>query len=197
MKIKHRYTGAILYEDGAATIKETVEAAVKAEANLTRANLTEADLTRADLTGANLAEANLTRANLAEANLAEANLTGANLTGANLTEANLTGARLPHFQICPEEGAFVAWKKTTRGAIKLEIPADSKRTSSLVGRKCRAEFVRVLEGEGLSLDPSGKGQILTYTAGEITRADSYDDDIRVECTHGIQFYMTRREAEEM
>jgi hypothetical protein len=35
-----------------------------------------------------------------------------------------------------------------------------------------------------------------YTVGAVTRADSYDDDIRVECTHGIHFFITKEEAEQ-
>ena len=166
-------------------------------ANLTEANLTRADLTRANLTGANLTWANLTEANLTEANLTGANLTEANLTGANLTEANLSGANLPHFQLCPQDGAFVAYKATHEGVIKLEVPAEAKRTSSLVGRKCRAEFVRVLDmpdgGKIAHAKHDGKTE---YRLGEIIRPDSYDDDIRVECTHGIHFFMTREEAEQ-
>ena len=34
-----------------------------------------------------------------------------------------------------------------------------------------------------------------YTLGEIAKAD-LDTDIRIECTSGIHFFMTRKEAEE-
>jgi hypothetical protein len=126
------------------------------------------------------------------ANLHGANLHGANLHGANLHSAILSDASLPHFQICPQEGDFIAWKKTRGGVIKLLIPAAAKRTSSLVGRKCRAEWVVVLEGSGGS---THCGET-TYSVGATVRPDKYDDDIRVECTNGIHFFMTREEAEE-
>ena len=35
-----------------------------------------------------------------------------------------------------------------------------------------------------------------YRVGEIVRPDSYDPDIRVECSHGIHFFITRKEAED-
>jgi hypothetical protein len=35
-----------------------------------------------------------------------------------------------------------------------------------------------------------------YIAGERVEADGWDDDIRVECTHGIHFFVTLREARE-
>lgn len=143
----------------------------------------------ADLSGADLSEANLRWADLREADL----------RGANLRGADLRGARLPHFLIVQQQGAFIGWKKTRGGVIKLEIPANAHRCNSLVGRKCRAEFVRTLAIND-STDPATAyglhDEKTAYSVGEITRADSYDDDIRVECTHGIHFFITREEAEE-
>ena len=139
------------------------------------------------------------------ANLTGADLARANLTGADLTGANLTGANLPHFQICPEVGAFVAFKRLRNGRIaKLVIPAEAPRTSSLVGRKCRAARVDVtalydLDGNPLPSNTVGIGihdGTTKYIAGERTDADGWNDDIRVECTHGIHFFMTLREARE-
>ena len=100
------------------------------------------------------------------------------------------GAELPHFQICPEEGSFVGYKKVDSGVLKLLIPSEAKRTSSLVGRKCRAEYVKVLDGSG----KSSRGGV--YKEGETVYPNSYDDDIRFECTNGIHFFMTHEEAEE-
>ena len=54
IEIKHRYTGAVLYAGEHETIRDAVEAAVKAGAYLAGANLA-----RANLAGANLARANL------------------------------------------------------------------------------------------------------------------------------------------
>jgi len=163
---------------------------IKPYANLRNANLRNANLRNADLRGAYLRNANLR-----DANLMGANLRYAYLGGANLRDADLWGAKLPHFQICPEVGSFTAFKKTTKGVITIEIPEDAKRTSSLVGRKCRASKVKVLGGEGLG----GQGThypSLTYNKGDVLEVKDFDDDIRVECTKGIHFFMTRREAEE-
>lgn len=45
-------------------------------------------------------------------------------------------------------------------------------------------------------DGRGKhdGKVI-YRAGEVVRSDKYDDDPRVECTHGIHFFLTKEEAE--
>jgi uncharacterized protein YjbI with pentapeptide repeats len=72
MKILNRWTDAVIYEGTSGmTMRECLEAATQAGANLTYANLTYANLTGANLT--------------------DANLTGANLTGANLTGAKWRG----------------------------------------------------------------------------------------------------------
>jgi len=164
-------------------------------ANLKCANLVGANMEEANLKGANLEDANLRGVNLVGANLEGANLEGTNLRGVNLVGTNLEGAKLPHFQICPLEGAFIAYKKTTKGVIKVQIPEKSKRTSSLVGRKCRAEFVKVISGKGCGGSGSTKGN-LVYNKWDFVHADEYNPDIRVECTHGIHFFMTEKEAEE-
>jgi len=167
-----------------------------------RAKGEQANLNSADLSGAYLS-----RADLNGAYLRSANLNHANLSCANLSDADLSGARLPNFKITPEEGAFVGWKKLDGYYIaKLLIPNNAKRVSSLVGRKCRASHVEVLDIIDISIE-SKHGSIehdvcgiydlaLIYRVGQTVKADSFNDDIRVECTHGIHFFITRKEAEE-
>jgi hypothetical protein len=161
------------------------------------ANLRDAYLGGAYLGGANLGGANLRDANLRDANLRDANLGGANLRDAYLGGAYLGDVKNLRFSLIPEEGAFVGWKKLSGGVIaKLEIPAEAKRTSTPVGRKNRAEFVKVIELFGASEGVSQHDGKTVYRAGEIVRPDSYNDDIRLECTNGIHFFITRQEAEE-
>ena len=109
IEIKNRWTGAVLYSGEHADVKEAVEAAVKAGANLRGANLRGADLRDASLGGAYLGGANLRGADLRDASLGGASLGGAYLGGANLggakvgagdDEAALAGSR-PIVQIGP------------------------------------------------------------------------------------------------
>ena len=223
-KITCRFTGALRFEGEFGSLKLCVEAAVKAGARLAGAHLAGADLAGADLAGAYLAGANLAdadlaganladadlaraylaraylaRANLAGADLAGADLAGANLAGANLADAYLAGAKgtakkLPHFQL--PAGDLIGWKRCGGHIVKLLIPADAKRTASLVGRKCRAEFAKVLEIDGAEEAVSGHDCATVYRVGETVRPDSYDDNPLVECTHGIHWFATRAEAEE-
>jgi len=53
-EIKHRISGSVLFSLKTETLKLTLEAAVKAETDLTGAYLRGADLTGANLTGADL-----------------------------------------------------------------------------------------------------------------------------------------------
>ena len=151
----------------------------------------------ANLKGAYLKGAYLEGANLKGAYLEGAYLVGANLKGANLEGANLEGSTLPRFQI-PQTGTIEVFKKVGGKILKLGIPREAKRTASLVGRKCRAEYVRVLGVSDGSLEVINtlQNHRVTYTVGQIVFPDSYNDDPRVECTHGIHFFLTREEAEE-
>ena len=96
LSIKSCISASVLFEFEADenSVKITLEAAVKARANLYDADLYGADLRDADLRGADLRGANLYGANLYGANLDDANLYGADLYGANLYGADLRGANL-------------------------------------------------------------------------------------------------------
>jgi len=139
--------------------------------------------------------ADLRRANLRGANLWRADLRGADLREAELREANLTDAMLPHFQI-PQEGSLVVWGKKNNTLVKMSVPTKAKRTACLINRKCRAEYVKVLKvfnDEGKVIVKYDFG-ITEYENGKLVYPDSYDDDIRVDCSHGIHFFLTKEEA---
>jgi hypothetical protein len=179
-------------------------------ANLSGADLSGADLSRADLSGANLYGANLYGANLSGADLSGANLSGANLSRANLSGADLYGADLygadlygadlygaknadliiARTRILPE-GDIIGWKKLANGTVaELLIPHDSRRSHAF-GRKCRAEYVVVIDGEGESIhDKSVK-----YSPGEVVRCHEWNENWQNECGGGIHFYLTKIEAE--
>jgi hypothetical protein len=179
------------------------------EADLSGAYLSEAYLRRADLSGADLRRADLIGAYLSEAYLIGADLSGAYLIGADLRRADLSGAliddktKFSAFQICPEKGSFTAFKKVQNNVIlELQIPTSAKRTSSLVGRKCRASKAKVLcawvDGKKVKsgIFYSKHNSDFAYEIGKTVTADSFDPDIRIECTNGIHFFITRKEAEE-
>ena len=132
-----------------------------------------------------------------------ANLEGANLRGAYLEGAYLEGAKnfkeleelfISYTSICPE-GTIIGWKKCKDNIIvKLEIPAEAKR-SNATGRKCRAEYAKVLEVIGAEVGISQHDGKTKYKVGEIIRPDKWDDNRWEECSSGIHFFITRLEAE--
>ena len=135
-------------------------------------------------------------ADLRFADLRGADLRFADLRGADLRFANLRGAILPAFQL--PAGELIVFKSVESRIVRLRIPRDAPRTASLVGRKCRAAYavVEAIEGGGPVTSRPYSGVPLTYAVGAEVRPDKYDDDPRVECTHGVHFYATEDEARE-
>ncbi len=173
-------------------------------ANLQGANLRRADLWRANLQGADLRGADLREADLRGANLQEANLRGANLQGANLQEANL----IPNYICpicCPEKGSFIGFKKAivlngyTEVIVELEISSEAKR-SSATNRKCRCNRAKVLSITGLNGIAEFQQAVskydnnFIYEVGRTVTVDNYDDNRWNECSTGIHFFITRKEA---
>ena len=195
--------------------------AVLCDVDLSNINLNHSDLRGADLSGANLIGANLSDANLSGADLYCANLSDANLSGANLNDANLCCANLSRANLrcaslrnvkcdehtafyalqCPEEGSFIGYKKAHGYIVKLEILADAKR-SSATSRKCRCSAAKVLSittvdgSEEVKEIASDRDSDFIYRVGEIVRVDNFDEDRWNECSTGIHFFITRREAEQ-
>ena len=185
-----------------------------------RANLRWADLRRADLRGANLRGANLRWADLSEADLSEANLREADLSGADLRWADLSGADLSGADLsgsknidqafwnihttfyplqCPEEGAYIAYKKAGGLIVKLEITEDALR-SSATSRKCRASKALVLSITDLDGNPAGDqvcsdyDKNFVYKVGKTVEVLDFDVNRWNECSSGIHHFITRAEA---
>ena len=173
-----------------------------AGADLEGAKLEDADISWADLIGANLEDANIKDANLKGAILIGANLKGADLVGANFNAAHLNGVQnIPYIPLaCPSEGAFIGWKKVEwKYLVKLQIPEDARRLSATT-RKCRCDKAMVLEIT--SLDGNKHYDEVTnnrynetiYKVGEMVYPDSFDENRWNECSHGIHFFINKKEA---
>ena len=212
--------GSVLFEYECVdnTICKTVEEAVKKDADLGYADLGYADLGSADLRSANLRYANLRYANLGSANLRSANLRYADLGSADLRSANLRSADLGSAdlgyanlrsanlryaknsklavamtRILPD-GDLIGYKKCRNGIIvKLKIPTKAKRSHAF-GRKCRAEYVEVLQVYKAKEATSYSDIKCIYRKGETIKADKWDTDFANECSNGIHFFITKEEA---
>ena len=199
------------------------------EADLRITNLKRADLRYADLRGASLMAANLELAELGNANLEWTDFSEADLNGANLIDTELYGARLDtavmspdtliNFPLaCPDEGAFIGWKKCVAFSpllshsicvearyqepviVKLCILNTAKR-SSATGRKCRCDRAEVLDIQDMHgnrlVDVAAYSQYdrgFAYKVGEVVSVNNFDDCRWHECAPGIHFFITRQEA---
>ena len=213
-EIKSRWDSKILFTAEAASLLLALEAAIKAGINLSGADLSgadlsEADLSEADLSGADLSKAYLYKADLSKADLSKANLSGADLSEADLSKAylykaDLSGADLSgaknselvqaQTSILPE-GNLVGWKMCRNNVVvKVLIPQKARR-SNATGRKCRAEYVQVLQVFGAEEGISRHDGKTAYRKGEIVKCNNWDENRWAESSGGIHFFLTRIEAE--
>lgn len=175
-------------------------------ANLICADLRCANLCCASLYGANLHSADLRCANIYGANMCDVNLDNVKIRDANLNNAEISAAHnIPYISmICPEEGAFIGWKKARLGyksvIIKLSIPASAKR-SSATSRKCRCNKAKVLEIYNLDGTVAEERKCYStfdknfiYEVGKMVKVNDFDDNRWNECSHGIHFFINRQEA---
>jgi len=94
IEIKDRYSGRVLFETEAETLKDALEKAVVLGMDLSCADLRNADLREACLTNANLSNADFSGASLFKAILWKSSLIGARFCNVDLRYANVRYAKL-------------------------------------------------------------------------------------------------------
>lgn len=90
--------------------------------------------------------------------------------------------------------------------VVLKIPEDAKRINPYLSNKCRCDKaevvgIRIIDHDDLSVYIDHEVVVsrysdnrLIYEVGEMVYADSFDDNKAIECSHGIHFFMTEKEA---
>jgi len=183
----------------------TLDRAVLIGAHFYSVDMRYANIRYANLKKAVLRNSELICACFLESNLVQADFQGSNLQGVSLQDANLTGVFFDPRPIAPEEGSLVGWKgvfdkQGNRIIAQLLIPEDARRMTPLFGRYCRAEFVKVLElSQDVSITKCRFNPERIYAVGETVHTLNYDNDnnVHVEVIQqGLQFYLTREEAEQ-
>ena len=150
----------------------------------------------ADLSSADLRSADLSGAYLSGADLSGADLSSAYLSGADLSSAKISSLTCGITLNCPEEGAFIAFKKCKGKIVKLLITEDASRLSATT-YKCRANKAKVLEIEGgLSEIRSDYDSNFIYKVGEIVEVHDFDENRWNECSSGIHFFMSKEMAKQ-
>ena len=177
--------------------------------------LEKASLGYATLAGSTFARSNLRKARFVGADIRSADFMDADIEGARFDDAILAGCclynarpvcamdreRAMNGTVITPEGSIIGWKKCwilggNGGTCiaKLRIPEAAKR-SNATGRKCRAEYVEVLEVIGAEAGYTDSMKRTEYHPGTVVRADRFDDNRWNECSNGIHFFLTRGEAE--
>lgn len=158
-----------------------------------------------NLHGANFQHANLKMASFRYCDLGECNICGADLYASVLENTNLEGVRsdadTKWFRLhCPEEGAFLGYKKCVNDRlVQLLIPADAKRTSATMN-SCRCDKAKVLTIKSFDSTESFEeawslvDENFVYKVGEWAVAENFDPDRWFDSTGGIHFWLTREEA---
>lgn len=133
-------------------------------------------------------------------NFFEANLYGCDIQNEPVIDIHSIGLNM----ICPEEGAFIGYKKALiigntkrqQVIVKLQILKDSKR-SSATSNKCRCDKAKVLDiydidnkkikyNKATSIFSSS----FVYEIGKIVKSDSFDENRWKECGQGIHFFIS-------
>ena len=155
---------------------------------------------RANLSGADLSGANLSRADLSGADLRWADLRWADLSGPKNIDQAFWNIHTTFYPLqCPEEGAYIAYKKAGGLIVKLEITEDALR-SSATSRKCRASKALVLSITDLDGNPAGDqvcsdyDKNFVYKVGKTVEVLDFDINRWNECSAGIHHFITRAEA---
>ena len=168
IEIKSWRDGRVLFTAKNATdVRQAVEEARKAGADLRGAYLGGANLGGANLGGANLWDANLRDANLRDANLWDANLRDVDLRDANLRDANLRDANLRDVDL---RGAKGLAPERVNDLLLLLDQVGPIRAYKLVDSAYQSP-----------IQSSGK---ITYRMGETVEAKA-DTDPDTQCGKGI------------
>ena len=191
------------------TICKTIKEAINQDVSLAYADLSNYCFDSFDLSNINLSHAKLNNCFFDYAKLTNANLDGTDLTDSILDLCDITHKQLINAvginDQCPKEGSFIGWKKcidirNKEYIVKLEIPADAKRSSATTN-KCRCDKAKVLLIQHINGAVSRINEVYSwydnhfaYKIGEMVYSDSFDDDFWVECSNGIHFFMKRKDA---
>lgn len=173
-------------------------------------NLENSSFENSLLDGTSLKYAVLTKANLKSTSMRKCNLEGACIKGAYLYSAVLELANIKDIiyddttkwfeQICPKEGAFIAYKKCIDDRlVTLYVPKDALRTSSTL-EACRTNKAKVLritnfdETKKFNEAWSFVDDSFCYKVGEWLEIKNFNKDRWFDSTTGIHFWMTKEHA---
>lgn len=168
-------------------------------------NLINSSFEFCDMRDMDLRGTDLTGSYLYGNDLSGSDMSGSSLTGAYVDDVKMESVTGAPSMTCPEKGKFTGWKVVRENwmpyLIELEIPEDARR-SSATGRKCRCDkaFVKSITdmqtGKRRRSVTNLNFHVTEYTVGKYVFPDSFDDNRWNECSNGIHFFMTKKEAKD-
>jgi hypothetical protein len=144
--------------------------------------------------------------------LAEVDFSFCSFRNVNFEDCNLENAILPPYKILPEKGQFHGFKSVKvncggykTAVIELLIPASAKRVNPLCfkqehERKCRCSKAKVIgvvteKYKDQKIFYSLYDSAFKYEVGTWVEVKNFSSDITTDCTPGIHFFLTQKEAE--
>lgn len=177
------------------TREEVIEKLSKGDKDFKNLDLSDLDLRMLDLSYSNLSNTNLSYANLVYAILDNTDLSYANLEHAYLSNAILDEKEQIRKGMILKE-SMIGYKKCKLGTIvTLEIPKGAS-VFSINNDKCRTNKAKVIEiSDGKKIAYSNYDNFFIYKLGKEIEVKDFDLRYNVECSSGIHFFRTRKEAE--
>lgn len=173
--------------------------------DLTCCILRGCDLSGSNLSGCNLRGSDLRNSDLSYArlhcDLGGSDLRGCDLGGCNLEYSNLAFATLDENEKIRKgiilKEPMIGYKKCRNHIIvKLEIPKGAI-VFSINNKQCRTNKAKVVYiSNGNKEAVSGYDCCFIYKLGEEIEIEDFDLEYNIECTTGIHFFKTIKEAEE-
>lgn len=152
----------------------------------------------------NMFNCNLERCSFTSTNLCFTNLTKASICSCDMRDMETNEATMGFHNTCPEEGAFIGWKRVRDNKfVKLWISDEARRSSS-TSRKCRCDkaFVLGIYDENKMFLPnvtrvySIHDESFVYEVNKVAHVDDFNENRWQECASGIHFFMTFEEAKQ-
>ena len=155
-----------------------------------------------DMRNCNIGKCDMRNCTISKCDLSNCNISKCDLSGSDLSNCNTSGAKIFFPIACPEEGEFIGFKKVNDLVVKLKITEDAKRCSA-TSRKCRCSKAIVLSITNIDGTESDKTEVASdhdgafiYRVGETVEEPKFCEDRWNECSEGIHFFITRKEAED-
>lgn len=175
--------------------------------NFEKCNLLSATFENCTFEHSRLTCVDMTNCNIADSTFNDVAFSAVNFASANIFDCSIDNVKTDnytsHWHIaCPQEGAFIAWKRAAGDKfVKLQICEDARRSSS-TSRKCRCDKALVLgiydENKTLLSDVTSARSIhnknFVYEVNKIVHVNNFDDNHWMECAPGIHFFLTFEEA---